>query len=149
IIDPAGDEWVISAIHLSPHATEEAETQREKELKFVLKTLQRSRAANAPHVICGDFNANAPTQQVDPEKCKPSTRKAWEANGGQIPRRVIQRMLDAEYVDTLHAFDADLAGKTGTFTTQYPGQRVDYIFVHGIDASNVKLAWIEQDRLAK
>ena len=40
-------------------------------------------------------------------------------------------------------------GATGTFSTQYPGQRVDYIFTHTILHSRFKDAWIEQDRLAK
>jgi len=38
---------------------------------------------------------------------------------------------------------------TGTFSTQFPGQRVDYIFTYAILPSRLKDAWIEQDRLAK
>jgi len=149
IVEPSGRDWVVAGLHLSPHASEKAEDEREKELKFVLKTLERHRVANVPHVICGDFNANAPSQQIDPEKCKGATRKARESNGGKIPRRAIQAMLDAGYLDTLHAFESKLADTTGTFSTQLPGQRVDYIFVHGVNPTSVKSAWIEQDRLAK
>ena len=36
-----------------------------------------------------------------------------------------------------------------SFNTQHPGQRVDYIFTHGVDAKAVRSAWIETDRLAK
>jgi endonuclease/exonuclease/phosphatase family metal-dependent hydrolase len=149
IVEPSGREWVVAAVHLSPRPSDEAEAEREKELKFVLKALEPHRAATVPHIVCGDLNANAPSQQIDPEKCKPATRKAWKENGGQIPRRAIQRVLDSGYLDTLHAFDPEIADTTGTFSTQFPGQRVDYIFVHGIDAKDVKCAWIEQDRLAK
>jgi endonuclease/exonuclease/phosphatase family metal-dependent hydrolase len=35
-----------------------------------------------------------------------------------------------------------------TFTTQHPGQRVDYIFTHGVDRRHIADAWIERDRLA-
>ena len=37
----------------------------------------------------------------------------------------------------------------GTFTTQHPGQRIDYIFTWGIDPSHLRSARIEHDRLAK
>jgi endonuclease/exonuclease/phosphatase family metal-dependent hydrolase len=58
-------------------------------------------------------------------------------------------MLDSGYVDTLHAVRADYATTHGTFSTQQPGQRVDYIFTHGLKKSRLKDAWIEYDRLAK
>jgi endonuclease/exonuclease/phosphatase family metal-dependent hydrolase len=145
IVEPSGKEWNVSAVHLAPHAGDRDERRREKELKFILKRL----ADHGPHLICGDFNANAPSQQVEPQSCKPATRKAWQANGGQIPRRVIQQTLDSGYIDTLHAREPDFADTTGTFSTQFPGQRVDYIFMHGMDAAAIVAAWIEQDRLAK
>jgi endonuclease/exonuclease/phosphatase family metal-dependent hydrolase len=100
-------------------------------------------------VICGDFNANSPVQRIEIEKCKPSTRDQFAANGGTIPRRVIQKVLDAGYVDTAHAVRADWATAHGTFSTQFPGQRVDYIFTHGVEPPRLKSAWIEYDRLAK
>ena len=149
IIEPSGREWIIGALHFSAHALDKDETNREKELKYVLECTSRYRVDNRPHILCGDFNSNAPSQQIDPAKCKPATRKEWKANGGQIPRRVIQRMLDSRYIDSLRAFNPQVADTTGTFTTQFPGQRIDYIFTYGIDAKSVKSAWIEQDRLAK
>ena len=66
-----------------------------------------------------------------------------------MPRRVISKVLEAGYVDTLAARHELYAATTGTFTTQTPGQRVDYIFTHGIDRSRIRDAWIEYDRLAK
>jgi endonuclease/exonuclease/phosphatase family metal-dependent hydrolase len=70
-----------------------------------------------------------------------------------LPRDAVRKILVAGYTDTLHATapaDADLEGrKDGTFTTQYPGQRVDYVFTFGIATSNIRQAWIEHDRLAK
>ena len=60
-----------------------------------------------------------------------------------------ENMLGAGYIDTLHAIRPDYASTHGTFTTQTPGQRVDYIFTHGFNRSRIKEAWIEYDRLAK
>ena len=134
---PDGAELTIGVVHLHAGAYEADEAVRERELAVVLDVFARHRAAKTPHLLCGDFNANAPYQQIDPSKCKPSTRKAWEANGGGVPRRVVQRILDAGYLDTLHAFDRDAGETHATFTTEFPGQRVDYIFAFGVGANRV------------
>lgn len=149
VIDPDGGEWVLGVVHLHAQATEKDEAERERELGFVLQAFARHRAAGRPHVLCGDFNANSPVQQIDPQRCKPSTRKAWSDNGGSLPRRVVNAMLNSGYVDALHALRGDYAATHGTFSTQFPGQRVDYLFAHGIDATRFRDAWIEYDRLAK
>ncbi len=147
VVDPAGVKWPIGAVHLSAKATEAAEQKREDEIGFVLDAFASYREHEQPHFLAGDFNANAPGQQIDPSRCKPATQKAWEENGGRIPRRVVQRLLDAGYADSLAAFDAQHAAVIGSFTTQHPGQRVDYIFAFGLPTPT--RAWIEQDRLAK
>ena len=149
IVDDRGDEWGVGVVHLHHYATEKDEAERERELAVVLDVFSPHRKANRPHFICGDFNANSPVQQIDPEKCKPSTRKAWTENGGCLPRRVIATMLASGYADTLHAVRREYATTAGTFSTQFPGQRVDYIFTHGVEPGRLKEAWIEYDRLAK
>ena len=92
-----------------------------------------------PHVLAGDFNANSPTQRIDPDQCKPATKKAWHDNGGRIPRRVIERLLAAGYVDTLRQTHRESADEMTSFTTHWPGQRVDYIFSFGMALQG---AWI-------
>jgi endonuclease/exonuclease/phosphatase family metal-dependent hydrolase len=149
VVDPAGIEWTIGVVHLAAHAREEDEAKREKELKFVLERFAPHRRDKRPHILCGDFNANAAYQQIDPEKVKPSTRKEWAENGGQLPRRVVQRLLDAGYLDSLYVVNPALASTAGTFSTQFPGQRVDYIFTWGYPKAAHRDAWIETDRLAK
>jgi endonuclease/exonuclease/phosphatase family metal-dependent hydrolase len=149
VVDAAGVEWTFGVVHLNARAYEVDESIREREITAVLEIFQPHRAASRPHILCGDFNANSPIQRIDPQKCKKSTRQAWEANGGYVPRRVVQMILDAGYVDTLYAVRGGEAATAATFTTQFPGQRVDYIFTHGIDLPRLKHAWIEQDRLAK
>lgn len=146
---PDGSEWPMGVVHLHARAFEADEAEREREVAALLEVFAPLRQAGRPHVLMGDFNANTPIQKLDPERCKPKTREAWHANGGQIPRRAIQKMLDAGYVDSLHAAIGDAAATAGSFTTQFPGQRVDYIFTYGIEPPRLKRAWIEQDRLAK
>ncbi|MGB7158955.1 MAG: endonuclease/exonuclease/phosphatase family protein [Tepidisphaeraceae bacterium] len=148
VLTPEFGPMQIGVVHLHAHGREENEARRERELKVVLDVFRAERDAKRPHVVCGDFNANAPQQRIDPAKCKQRTRKDWEANGGNLPRRVVQAMLDAGYVDSLHAVDPAGGETMGTFTTQHPGQRVDYIFTHGIEMTRLREAWIEQDRLA-
>jgi endonuclease/exonuclease/phosphatase family metal-dependent hydrolase len=149
LIDPTGTQWSVGVVHLRHHALEECERVRECELAVVLDVFAAHRKEARPHIICGDFNADSPVAKIEPAKCKESTQKAWEANGSGIPRRVIATMLAHGYVDTLHAVRPEFAETAGTFTTQTPGQRVDYIFTHGIDPSRLTDAWIEYDRLAK
>jgi endonuclease/exonuclease/phosphatase family metal-dependent hydrolase len=146
---PSGGEWTLAAVHLHPRARFEDESRREKEIDEILKIFAAHRAENRPHILAGDFNANSPIQSIDPLKCKPRTREDIEANGGEIPRTAIQKLLDAGYVDSLAALHGSAAGKIGSFTTQFPGQRVDYIFTHGITPENLIDARIEQDRLAQ
>lgn len=149
VVDPAGVAWQFGVVHLKARATEEREQIRDRELAAILNTFAPLRAANTAHVLLGDFNANSPHQKIDFAKCKPETREEAQANGGCIPRRAIQSLFDHGYLDTLHTLRPDYAATQGTFSTQYPGQRVDYIFTHGLAAACLKSAWIEYDRLAQ
>jgi endonuclease/exonuclease/phosphatase family metal-dependent hydrolase len=144
VIDPAGREWVFGVLHLHAHATEADERRREEEIEVILRVFAPHREAGRPHILCGDFNANSPVQQIDPARCKPRTGKEWEENGGHLPRRVVRRLLDAGYVDTLQAVYPREAQTTASFTTEYPGQRVDYVFTFGIDPARIKSAWVYQ-----
>jgi len=147
--EPGGREWTLGLVHLHPRAFEADEAERERELSVLLEVFEPRRRAGQAHLLVGDFNANSPVQKIDPRKVKAKTRDAWEQNGRQIPRRVIRKMLDAGYLDSYHAVHPKLAASTGSFTTQQPGQRVDYIFTYGVDRRALSNAWIEQDRLAK
>lgn len=148
VVEPSGTEWVVGVIHLHERAFEADEKVREGQLEKVLEVFRDRRDQRVPHLLVGDFNSNSPVQQIDPAKCKERTREAWEANGGSIPRRVVQRLLDVGYVDTLDVVSPTVARSTGTFTTQAPGQRIDYVFAWGFAPAAIKSAWVEQDRLA-
>ncbi|HSI34091.1 MAG: endonuclease/exonuclease/phosphatase family protein [Phycisphaerae bacterium] len=148
VFDPRGTPWHFGVVHLQARAGEEHEQVREREIGIVLAEFEGLRKAGTPHVLLGDFNANSPHQRIDLDKCKPSTREQAAANGGTIPRRVVGAIEAAGYVDTLRAARGEYADTHGTFTTQFPGQRVDYIFAHGFARERLKDAWIEYDRLA-
>ncbi len=149
IRDPNGVDWPIGVVHLHARAGEYDEQIREGQLQTVLRAFARHRELKSPHLLIGDFNSNAPSQHIDLPNAHPRTRDAAEANGGHIPRRVVEKLLAAGYVDTLHTYDPHLADRTGSFTTQHPQQRIDYIFAYGVSHDRIVSAWIEQDRLAK
>jgi endonuclease/exonuclease/phosphatase family metal-dependent hydrolase len=149
VVDGAGAAWHFGVVHLQHRATEEHERIREREIEVVLGAFEGVRRAGTPHVLMGDFNANSPHQCIDLDRCKPSTREQAVKNGGTIPRRVIGRVMDAGYVDTYQELHPVQAQVEGTFTTQFPGQRVDFVFTHSIPRNRLKRAWIETDRLAK
>src|SRR5688572_31320603 len=109
VVEESGRVWQFGVVHLQHRAGEEHERIREREIEVVLKTFEPLRASNTAHVLLGDFNANSPHQRIDLNRCKPSTREQAAANGGTIPRRVIQRVLAAGYVDTFHALHPDRA----------------------------------------
>lgn len=139
----------VALTHLHPYAAQADEDRRQQEIDTILQLLPTGREFGPVQVLMGDLNSNSPTQNIDPQLCKPSTRQAWEANGGIIPRRVIQTVLDHGFIDTLEVYNPTESHSSGTFSTQFPGQRVDYIFLRGIERMRVRSAWIERDRLAK
>lgn len=149
IVDPAGREWVVGVVHLHARAFESDEATRMRQLAVVLDVFEDRRSGGVPHLLVGDFNSNSPVQRIDPRACTQKTQDAWNANGEMIPRKVVQALLDAGYVDTLSTAHPEQAMHSGSFTTQSPGQRVDYVFAWGIDRKKIVSAWIEQDRLAK
>jgi endonuclease/exonuclease/phosphatase family metal-dependent hydrolase len=146
---PGGEELTLGVLHLHAHAREQDEAIREEELDNVLEVFEPHRRLRRPHLLMGDFNANSPFQLIDPEKCKPSTREEWRQNGGHIRRRAVEKILTAGYFDSYYTLHPEQAKTTGSFSTQFPGQRVDYIFTHSIPTTRLKAAWIEHDRLAK
>jgi endonuclease/exonuclease/phosphatase family metal-dependent hydrolase len=142
MVNGAGTEWTLGVLHLHAGATEDDEAIREREIEEVLKIFAPYHDERRPHLLMGDFNSNAPYQRIDPSRCKPSTRDAWVKNGGYLPRRVVQRILDAGYLDSLWVVDPNAAETAGTFSTEFPGQRVDYIFTFGFDPSRLHEAAI-------
>jgi exonuclease III len=90
--------------------------------------------AEQPLVLVGDFNALHPS---DPVGGPPAgIVKRGEAVTG-APRRAIQQLLDAGYVDcfrTLHAQDPGY-----TYPSDYPWLRLDYVFASPLLASQLSV----------
>jgi endonuclease/exonuclease/phosphatase family metal-dependent hydrolase len=149
VLRPPGGELSIGVVHLHPYAFEGDENVRMRELRVVLDGFADRRARGQAHLLAGDFNASSPTQQVDIGKCRRSTRQAFIANGGRLPRRAIGSILDAGYIDAVRQAVGASADTLGTFSTQRPGERVDFVFIHGIQPARITCGHIEQDRLAK
>ncbi len=147
--DPAGKQWPIGVVHLPAGAGDADEQVRLGNIKIVMDRLAHFRAAHQPHLLCGDFNSISPLQTIDPARCREKTRLAWQSNGNRLPREVVQRIFDAGYLDTYSVQHDESREMIGSFTTQHPGQRVDYIFGFGVPTVAVKDAWVEQDRLAR
>ena len=145
VVDDGGVEWVFGVLHLHAKALEVDEAVREREIGKVLDIFGRHRKEGRAHLLMGDFNANSPGQVIDPSQCKLSTREAWEKNGGYVPRRVVRTILDAGYLDTLAVGDGKNAFTSGTFSTEKPGQRVDYVFACGVGEERIKRGWIVYD----
>jgi endonuclease/exonuclease/phosphatase family metal-dependent hydrolase len=146
VLLPTGQEWPIGVLHLPAGATEADEDSRIRDLAVVLDLFNAHRLANRPHILCGDFNATAPYQRIDPARCKIKTQEAWKSNGNRLPRRVIEAMLAAGYLDTYRTLHDEQLELTGSLD---PGQRVDYIFAFGVPMPSIRNAWVERDRLAK
>jgi exodeoxyribonuclease-3 len=144
VLEPSGRPWLFGVVHLHARATEADEDRRMREMEVLLSAFEPHRRANRPHLLCGDFNSNSPVQKIDPAHCKPRTRKDWEENGGGVPRRVVSRLLQAGYVDSLHAVNPVAAETVGSFSTEFPGQRVDYVLTWGVEPGGLKSAWVEQ-----
>lgn len=145
---PNGNELPVIGLQLHPGDHESDENIRQKQMAGVLRISHDYRTQNRPHLLAGDFNSHSPIQQIDLSRCKTSTRQAWQDNGGNLPRRVVQNLLEHGYIDTLEYVRPDQAQTLATFTTHEPGQRVDFIFSYAINPSNIVDAWVEQDRLA-
>jgi endonuclease/exonuclease/phosphatase family metal-dependent hydrolase len=45
--------------------------------------------------------------------------------------------------------DPEAACTLGSFTTQHPGQRIDYVLAHSIEPDRIASAWIERNELAQ
>lgn len=149
VVAPDGAEWIVGALHLHARATEEDESIRMREIETVLQIFEPHRLENRPHVLAGDFNSNAPYQEIDPSRCKPSTRRAFESNGGHLPRRVVQRILEAGYGDSLWVKNPSLSRTAASFTTEFPGQRVDYIFTFNVHPDRIRGAGVVYDAPAR
>jgi exodeoxyribonuclease-3 len=124
-IVPAGDRLRVFGVHLSAVHSNWTEQLRGRELRALLKGIERHQ--HGFHVVTGDFNTLAPGEELPVEKLPYRLQAIVWLTGGRIRWETVQILLDAGYVDSyrlLHPGDPGF-----TFPTWDPHVRLDYAFV--------------------
>lgn len=120
-----GTEFRIFGLHLSAVHAAWTERRRARELRALLKSIERHQAGF--HVLAGDFNTLAPGELLDIRHLPRRLRALVWLSGGAIRWRTIQMVLDAHYVDGFRVYHRDVPGFT--FPTWNPHVRLDYVFL--------------------
>nr|MDQ2938824.1 endonuclease/exonuclease/phosphatase family protein [Acidobacteriota bacterium] len=124
----AGGEAPIFGLHLSSMFSKWGERRRVREIRALLKSIERHQ--HGFHILVGDFNTLAVGEILDVRRMPAWIRGLVWISGRDIQRETIQVMCDSGYVDgyrTLHP-----AEKGYTFPVWDPHLRLDYVFVpHG------------------
>lgn len=124
-IVPAGSEARIFGLHLSSMFSKWSERRRVREIRALLKSIERHQAGF--HVLVGDFNTLAPGEILDVRRMPRWIRGIVWLSGRDIQRDTIQHIKDSNYVDAyrlLHPHD-----KGYTFPVWDPHLRLDYVFL--------------------
>ena len=124
-IVPAGNNLRIFGLHLSARFSKWSERQRGREIRALLKGIERHQEGF--HVLVGDFNTLAPGEVLDVRRMPAWIRALVWMSGRDIQRETIQVMLDAQYADGFRLLNPDIKGFT--FPTWDPHLRLDYVFV--------------------
>ena len=133
-IVPEGDPMRIFGVHLSAVHSNWTEQRRARELRALLKGIEKHQAGF--HVITGDFNTLAPGEQLDVERLPYRLQAVLWLSGGRIRWETIQIMLDASYLDGYRLRRPDDPGFT--FPTWDPHLRLDFAFVPTASADRLK-----------
>ena len=133
-IVPEGSEARIFGLHLSARFSKWDERQRGREIRNLLKGIERHQ--HGFHVLVGDFNTLAPGEILDVKRMPAWIRGLVWISGRDIQRETIQVMLDAGYADGFRLLHPDIKGYT--FPTWDPHLRLDYVFVPSRFATGLK-----------
>lgn len=131
---PEGSEARIFGLHLSARFSKWDERQRAREIRNLLKGIERHQSGF--HVLVGDFNTLAPGEILEVQKMPAWIRALVWISGRDIQRETIQVMLDAGYADGYRRLHPDIKGYT--FPTWDPHVRLDYVFVPSSFADRLK-----------
>jgi endonuclease/exonuclease/phosphatase family metal-dependent hydrolase len=124
-IVPAGTDSRIFGLHLSAIFSKWSERRRVREIRALLKGIERHQQGF--HVLVGDFNALAPGELLQVRRMPRWIRMLIWLSGRDIQRETIQLMLDHDYADGYRMLHADVKGYT--FPTWDPHLRLDYVFL--------------------
>lgn len=150
IISKDGQPFTVIGLHLHARETFADEAIRINEVAAIMEFARPLRDRQVAFALVGDFNAHHPDQIVDIPRTRPKTRKRLAGQDNQLPRQVIQTLLDAGYLDAhalLYApdqFQISLGGDPTAGVTggggadgSGGGLRVDYVLVPPYLRSNV------------
>ena len=121
----AGTEERIFGLHLSAMFSKWSERRRVREIKSLLKSIERYQAGF--HVLVGDFNTLAPGEVLEVRRMPAWIRGLVWLSGRDLQRDTIQHIKDSGYVDVYRALHPDDKGHT--FPVWDPHVRLDYLFV--------------------
>ncbi len=137
----AGSEMRIFGLHLSAIFSKWSERRRTREIRSLLKGIERHQ--HGFHVLVGDFNTLAPGEILDVRRMPAWIRALVWMSGRDIQRETIQAMLDANYADGFRQLHKDEKGYT--FPTWDPHLRLDYVFVPASLAHRLKACEVVYD----
>ena len=132
-IVPEGSEVRVFGLHLSARFSKWDERRRTREIRSLLKGIERHQ--QGPHVLVGDFNTLAPGELLDVRRMPAWIRALIWISGRKLQRDTIQIMLDAGYADGFRSLHKEEKGYT--FPTWDPHLRLDYCFVPATFASRL------------
>lgn len=121
----ADGESRIFGLHLSSMFSKWGEQKRAREIRSLLKSIERHQQGF--HLLVGDFNTLAPGEVLDTRKMPAWIRGLVWISGRDIQRETIGIMRDEGYVDAYRLLHPDVKGYT--FPVWDPHVRLDYVFL--------------------
>ena len=128
-----GSEARIFGLHLSSMFSKWGERRRVREIRALLKSIERHQQGF--HVLVGDFNTLAVGELLDVRRMPAWIRGMVWLSGRDIQRETIQFMRDAKYLDSYRSLHPNDKGYT--FPVWDPHLRLDYVFVPETFASRL------------
>jgi endonuclease/exonuclease/phosphatase family metal-dependent hydrolase len=129
-----GSETRIFGLHLSAIFSKWSERRRAREIRSLLKGIERYQEGF--HVLVGDFNTLAPGEILDVRRMPTWIRALIWLSGRDIQRETIKIMGEAKYVDGYRLLHAGEKGYT--FPVWDPHLRLDYVFLPDRFVSRLK-----------
>ena len=128
-----GSEARIFGLHLSSMFSKWGERRRVKEIRALLKGIERHQ--HGFHVLVGDFNTLAVGETLDVRRMPAWIRGLVWLSGRDIQRETIQILRDSEYLDAYRSLHPNEKGYT--FPVWDPHLRLDYVFVPEVFADRL------------
>lgn len=120
-----GSEARIFGLHLSSMFSKWGERRRVREIRALLKSIERHQ--HGFHVLVGDFNTLAAGEVLDVRRMPAWIRGLVWLSGRDIQRETIQIMRDSGYLDGYRHLHPEDPGYT--FPVWDPHLRLDYVFL--------------------